>query len=225
MAKIVRVERSLFAANDEVAAQNRRVLEANGVLAVNMMASPGAGKTTLILATAAALAPGLRCGVIEGDIAGDLDARAVEAAGLPVVQINTGGACHLRADMVAAALADLPLDEIDVLFIENVGNLVCPAGVALGEQRRVAVSSTPEGSDKPLKYPAVFRGADAVVISKWDAVPYVGFDEDDYVSYLRRLNSEVPLFRLSARTGEGMGDWLAWLAQQAGDRGGRSTGA
>lgn len=214
MPKTVRVERSVFAANEDVATANRRALEAAGTVAVNIMASPGAGKTTLILATAAALGPDVRCGVIEGDIAGDLDARVVEEHGLPVVQVNTGGACHLRADMVAAALAELPLAHIDVLFIENVGNLVCPAGVLLGEQRKVVVSSTSEGHDKPLKYPAVFREADAVVVSKWDLAPYVGFEMDAYVDYLRRLNSAVPLFRLSARTGEGMGDWVAWLRKQ-----------
>lgn len=211
MPKTVQVERSVFAGNEEVAAQNRAQLESAGVVAVNVMASPGAGKTTLILATARALAGRLRPGVIEGDIAGDIDARVVEAAGLPVVQVNTGGACHLRADMVRAALAEMSLDSLDLLFIENVGNLVCPAGVALGERLRVVVASTPEGHDKPAKYPAVFRDADAVVVSKWDVRQAAGFDLDDFVYHLRRLNSTLPLFPLSAVTGEGIQEWVGWL--------------
>ncbi|MHB0877788.1 MAG: hydrogenase nickel incorporation protein HypB [Anaerolineae bacterium] len=225
MAKTIEIGRSVFAANDDVAAANRRALAAAGTLAINVMASPGAGKTTLILATAAALGADVRIGVIEGDIAGDLDARVVEERGLPVVQVNTGGGCHLRADMIAAALVELPLATLDLLFIENVGNLVCPAGVALGEGRKVVVSSTPEGHDKPLKYPAVFREADAVVISKWDVAPHVGFDLDTYVGYLRQLNSAVPVFRLSARTGEGMAAWTGWLEEQVRGNGGSTAGS
>jgi hydrogenase nickel incorporation protein HypB len=224
VAKTIQIGKSVFAANDDVAAANRKVLGEAGTLAINVMASPGAGKTTLILATAKALAPA-RVGVIEGDIAGDLDARVVESQGLPVVQVNTGGGCHLRADMIAAALPELPLSALDVLFIENVGNLVCPAGVALGEGRKVVVSSTPEGHDKPLKYPAVFREADAVVISKWDVAPYVGFDLEAYLGYLRQLSSSVPVFRLSARTGEGMSDWVSWLQEQVRTNGRSTTGS
>ena len=211
MPKTIQIGRSALAANDDTAAENRRRLDPAGVRGVNVMASPGAGKTTLILATAAALAGHLRCGVVEGDIAGDLDARVVEQAGLPVVQVNTGGACHLRADMLAAALSELPLADIDLLLIENVGNLVCPAGVRLGQHLDVVVSSTPEGHDKPLKYPAVFRQAHAIVVSKWDVAPYVGFDLAVYEGYLRRLNTEAPLFTLSAKTGEGVAAWARWL--------------
>jgi hydrogenase nickel incorporation protein HypB len=212
MAKTILVGRSTSLANDDIAAANRRLLDSAGVVAVNVMASPGAGKTTLLLATAASLGRRKRCGVVEGDIAGDLDARLVEQAGLPVVQINTGGACHLRADMLAAALQELPLADLDLLFIENVGNLVCPAGVALGEHARVVVSSTPEGHDKPLKYPAVFREAGAVVVSKWDIAAHVDFSLESYDGYLRRLNTAAPLFALSAKTGEGMAAWVRWLA-------------
>jgi len=212
--KTISVGRSIFANNDEVAGENRRRLDTAGVLAINVMASPGAGKTSLILATARALSGRLRCGVVEGDIAGDIDARLAEEAGLPAVQINTGGACHLRAAMLAEALGELPLGQIDLLFIENVGNLVCPAGVLLGERLRVVVSSTPEGHDKPLKYPAAFRQADAVVISKCEIADYVTFDSGTYEAYLRQLSSVVPLFRLSARTGEGMSEWVLWLEEQ-----------
>ena len=215
MPKTIVVKQSLFADNDEIARANLEALDSAGIVALNVMASPGAGKTTLILATASQLAGRLRCGVVEGDIAGDLDARAAEEAGLPAVQINTGGACHLRASMLAEALAELPLERLDILFVENVGNLVCPAGVLLGEHLRVVISSTPEGHDKPLKYPQAFREASAVVVSKWDLAPLVGFEFDTYQDYLRRVNSGVPVFRLSARTGEGMAEWVAWLEGQA----------
>jgi len=218
--KTILVRQSPFAGNNETALANRAALDAAGVLAINVMASPGAGKTTLILATAGELHGKLRCGVVEGDIAGDIDARAAEEAGLPAVQINTGGACHLRADMLTQAMAELPLGEIDLLFIENVGNLVCPAGVLLGEHLRVVISSTAEGHDKPLKYPRVFRDAAAVVVSKWDVAPYVDFDISVYEGYLRRLNAGVPLFRLSARTGQGMAEWGRWLEEQARMHGG-----
>ncbi|MGI6207435.1 MAG: hydrogenase nickel incorporation protein HypB [Anaerolineae bacterium] len=215
MAKTIVVGRSVMAGSAETAAANRALLDEAGVLAVNIMASPGAGKTTLILATARALAGELTCAVIEGDIAGDLDAMLVEEAGFSAVQINTGGGCHLRPGMLAPALQELDLAATDIVFIENVGNLVCPAGVDLGEHLRVVVSSTPEGDDKPVKYPAVFREADAVVVSKWDVAPYVGFDLDRYQDGLRRLNSKAPLLCLSARTGEGMSPWLDWLREQA----------
>ncbi|MGQ9552539.1 MAG: hydrogenase nickel incorporation protein HypB [Anaerolineae bacterium] len=215
MPKTIQIRQSVFADNDEIACGNRRKLDASGVLAINIMASPGAGKTALILATARALTGRLRCAVIEGDIAGDIDARLAEEAGLPAVQINTGGACHLRASMLAEAISVLPLEQFDLLFIENVGNLVCPAGVFLGEHLRVVVSSTPEGHDKPLKYPAAFRQADAVVVSKGDIADYVSFDFDAYETYLRQLHSAVPLFRLSARTGEGMAEWVQWLEEKA----------
>lgn len=203
-----------MAAARATAEANRDELDQAGVLAVNMMASPGAGKTTLIIETAKRLTPEVRCAVVEGDVAGDLDARMVEEAGFPAVQINTGGGCHLRADMLSAALAELDLAAIEVLFIENVGNLVCPAGVPLGEHLRVVVSSTAEGSDKPVKYPAVFRDASAVVISKWDVAPYVGFDLGQYTEALRRLNGTVPVFTLSARTGEGVDAWVDWMRDQ-----------
>jgi len=211
MPKTIEVKQSVFADNNALAEKNRSLLDQHGIVALNVMASPGAGKTTLILATAEALAPRLRCGVIEGDVAGDLDARRVEAAGFSAVQINTGGSCHLRAGMVERALSELPLPELDLLFIENVGNLVCPAGVRLGEHLCVVISSTPEGDDKPTKYPAAFRGADAVIVSKWDVAQYVGFDMGRYESALRCISSAVPLFRLSAKTGEGMQEWLDWL--------------
>ncbi len=214
MAKVIEVGRAVMAAGRQIADENRKRLDEAGVLAVNVMASPGAGKTTLIVETARRLEPGLRSAVVEGDVAGDIDATLVEEAGFAAVQINTGGACHLRADMLTAALEEIDLSATDILFIENVGNLVCPAGVPLGEHLRVVVSSTPEGDDKPVKYPAVFRTAEAVVISKWDVAPFIGFDDARYEAGLRKLNGVAPLFRLSARTGEGVDAWVDWLQSQ-----------
>jgi len=213
--RVIEVGRAVTAAGKELAEHNRRRLDEAGILAVNVMASPGAGKTTLILETARRLAPDLRCAVVEGDVAGDIDATLLEEAGFAAVQINTGGGCHLRADMLSVALDELNLAATDLLFIENVGNLVCPAGVPLGEHLRVVVSSTPEGDDKPVKYPAVFRSASAVVVSKWDVAPYVGFDLERYSDGLRKLNGAAPLFCLSARSGEGMDGWVQWLKEQA----------
>lgn len=214
MAKTIEVGRSVMASSAGVADANRALLDRASVLAVNVMASPGAGKTTLIVETAKALADELTCAVVEGDIAGDMDAVLVEEAGFQAVQINTGGGCHLRPQMLAAALEQMDLASTDIVFVENVGNLVCPAGVDLGEHLRVVVSSTPEGDDKPLKYPAVFRDADAVVVSKWDVAPHVGFSLERYQEGLRRLNGSAPLLCLSARTGEGMSSWLEWLREQ-----------
>ncbi|NPV09854.1 MAG: hydrogenase nickel incorporation protein HypB [Anaerolineae bacterium] len=212
---MIEVGRSVIASSASVAASNRALLDETDTLALNIMASPGAGKTTLIVETARALADEFACAVVEGDVAGDLDAILVEEAGFPAVQINTGGGCHLRPDMLTAALRELDLSRTDIVFVENVGNLVCPAGVDLGEHLRVVVSSTPEGDDKPLKYPAVFRGADVVVVSKWDVALYVGFDLGRFQEGLRRLNGRAPVLCLSARTGEGMSPWLDWLREQA----------
>lgn len=214
MVKVIEVKQAVLASSRQLAAENRKTLDDAGVTAVNIMASPGAGKTTLIVATAEALRGVLSVGVVEGDVAGDIDALLVEAAGFPVVQINTGGACHLRADMMASALEALPLQGLDLLFIENVGNLICPAGVALGESFNVVLSSTPEGDDKPAKYPSAFRLADAICVTKWDIADYVGFKFDRYEEYLRRVNSRAPIFRLSAANGDGMNEWLLWLKER-----------
>lgn len=214
MTKVITIKKSLYANNDQIAAKNQAKLDDNGTIAINIMASPGAGKTTLILASVKALAGEFNCAVVEGDVAGDIDAEKVQNAGIPVVQINTDDSCHLRANMLADALAALPLQQVKILFIENVGNLVCPAGVALGEHLRLVVSSTAEGDDKPTKYPAAFRIADAVIVSKSDIAEYVGFDMQSYERRLRQINSQVPVFYLSAHTGEGMAAWVDWLRQQ-----------
>ena len=209
----VNVVTDILSANDRIALENRAELDDHGILAVNLMASPGAGKTSLILRTAEALAGRLRLGVIEGDVASRVDADKVAAHGIPVVQIHTGG-CHLDAPMVRAALPQLPLDRIDLLLIENVGNLICPVEFRLGEHLRVVISSLPEGHDKPYKYPGIFTVVDAVVINKADLAPYVDFDMADFRRVVGGLNPSAQFFPVSCRTGEGVSAWADWLAER-----------
>ena len=210
------VER-ILSANDALAEQNRARLDKAGVFSINLMASPGAGKTTLILSTIKALAPRLRIGVIEGDTAAvTIDADKVTAAGMPAVQINTGGDCHLDAVIIGNALPQLPLEEIDLLIIENVGNLICPAVFNLGTHANVLIASIPEGDDKPYKYPNIYRGLAVLVVSKIDLKPYIRFDMDYFKRGVEMLNPGLVTFPLSCQTGEGMQPWLDWLEQKAG---------
>jgi hydrogenase nickel incorporation protein HypB len=181
------------------------------VTAINVMASPGAGKTSLILQSIAALQGRLRVGVIEGDVAGRVDADKVAETGTPVVQINTGGGCHLDAPQVQSALLQLPLDEIDLLFVENVGNLICPTGFALGEHVNMMIANVPEGHDKPIKYPGMFAAVDVLVLNKIDLLPYLDFDLDAFSTAVRALNPDAPLFQVSCKTGEGIEAWADWL--------------
>lgn len=197
--------------NDALAHENRQLLDDKGVFTVNMLASPGAGKTALILATAEALGDACRIAVIEGDVASRVDAELIKAQGIPCVQINTGGLCHLESQMVAAALGQLDLDAIDLLFIENVGNLVCTSDFYLGEHCSVVVLSVPEGHDKPVKYPGIFQAADAVVVSKVDALPVFAFDERAFRTSMSDLNPLAPIFPVSAVKGTGIAAWTAWL--------------
>ncbi|MBP7964270.1 MAG: hydrogenase nickel incorporation protein HypB [Caldilineaceae bacterium] len=208
------VVKQILSANDEVADRNREILAAAGIHGLNLMASPGAGKTSLIMATLDRLPPDQRPGVIEGDLAASIDADKIAARDVPVVQINTGGGCHLDAPMIQSALASLPLDEIDLLFVENVGNLVCPADFALGTHRNVVVASVPEGSDKPYKYPGMFAAAHAVVLNKADMIEVFEFDVDYFRRGLEMVNPGVPLFVLSCKTGMGMDVWMAWLPKR-----------
>lgn len=205
------VVKQILSANDQVAAENRRLLTEHGVTAINIMAAPGAGKTSLILATIAGLGDGVRAGVIEGDVASRIDADTIAARGIPVVQINTGGNCHLEAWMVASALPRLPLADLDLLFIENVGNLICPAAWDLGTAAAVVVASVPEGHDKPYKYPGMFAAADAVVLNKADLLAYFDFDLPFFERGLRMVNPQAPLFVVSCRNGDGLDAWLDWL--------------
>jgi hydrogenase nickel incorporation protein HypB len=178
------------------------------------MASPGAGKTSLILGSIAALQGRLRVGVIEGDVAGRVDADKVAETGTPVVQINTGGGCHLDAPQVQSALQQLPLDGIDLLFIENVGNLICPTDFALGEHVNMMIANVPEGHDKPIKYPGMFTVVDALVLNKIDLMPYLDFDLDAFRTAVRALNAHAPIFELSCKTGQGLDAWAAWLVER-----------
>ncbi len=204
------VYEDIFHANDRIAARNRARLDAAGVFAINLMASPGAGKTSLIERTLEALGGRRRIAVIDGDIA-PLDVERAAAAGAHAVQINTGGNCHLDAPMLHAALQDLSLDSFDLLIVENVGNLICPAEFALGTHRSVLVASIPEGDDKPYKYPAMYRGVDALVLNKIDLLPYIPFRLEYFQRGVQALNPGVHTFPLSCQSGEGLERWLEWL--------------
>jgi hydrogenase nickel incorporation protein HypB len=209
--KELAVVEQILSANDQIALENRKLLDEASVLAVNVMASPGAGKTSLILRSIEALRGRLRVGVIEGDVAGQVDADKVAETGTPVVQINTGGGCHLDAPQIQRAMEQLPLGEIDLLFIENVGNLICPTGFALGEHLNMMIAHVPEGHDKPIKYPGMFTMVDAMVLNKVDLKPYLDFDPDAFRVAFRALNGDAPLFEVSCKTGEGLGAWIEWL--------------
>ncbi|HNT75633.1 MAG TPA: hydrogenase nickel incorporation protein HypB [Anaerolineae bacterium] len=205
------VVKNILSANAQTAQQNREYLTEHRITTLNLMSSPGAGKTTLLLATIAALDGLARIGVIEGDVASQVDAETIAATGTPVVQINTGGGCHLDAPMIGNALGALEA-EVDLLFVENVGNLICPVSFDLGERYRVALLSAPEGHDKPYKYPGIFEAVDLVIVTKVDLAPYVDFDLEKFRELVHGLNADAPVLALSAKTGEGMEAWLDWLA-------------
>jgi len=212
--KKIEIVQGLLAANNATASGNRALLDRHRCLAVNIMSAPGAGKTSVVLRTIAGLGGSVRTGVIEGDVASTVDAEKVQDAARAVVQINTKGmpeSCALVADMVDAALRRMPLDRLDIVLIENVGNLICPSEFDLGEHLKVVIASTPEGDDKPLKYPLIFADADAVIINKLDLLPYVDFDMDRFTHAVRDLNARAPFFPLSCKTGEGVAEWVAWL--------------
>jgi hydrogenase nickel incorporation protein HypB len=211
----VMVLENILSENDRVADENRRDLQAAGVRTVNLMSSPGAGKTTLLQKTLEALQGRVRIGVLEGDIATSIDADRLEGLGAAVSLVNTdkgfGGECHLDATMVRSGLARLPLPELDLLLIENVGNLVCPAEFAVGEDARAMVYAITEGEEKPLKYPVMFRAADVVVVNKIDLLPHLDFDLDRFLANLADVNPKAEVIRASSRTGEGVDAWCAWL--------------
>ncbi|NLG72150.1 MAG: hydrogenase nickel incorporation protein HypB [Chloroflexi bacterium] len=218
MSTCIPVVENILSANDRLAAENRAIFDKAGVFAINLMASPGAGKTSLVERTVEGLAGRLRLGVIEGDLASSLDADRAAAAGAAAVQINTGGECHLDAVMLHAALPQLDLKSLDLLIVENVGNLVCPTSFKLGVHCNILIASTPEGDDKPYKYPGSYRGIDALVINKIDLLPYVDFDMQNFRRGVEMLNPGVMTFPLSCRTGEGLDAWLDWLAAQVKNR-------
>ena len=211
MEKRLPVVENILSANDRLAAENRSRLDQFGVFAINLMASPGAGKTSLIEETIKGLSGRLRMAVIDGDIATSLDADRAAAAGAVALQINTGGECHLDAVMLHSALPKIDLSQVDLLIVENVGNLVCPASFALGTHQSILVASIPEGDDKPHKYPGMYRGVDVLIINKMDLLPYVPFRMEFFTRGVEVLNPGVKTFPLSCRTGEGFTAWLAWL--------------
>jgi hydrogenase nickel incorporation protein HypB len=218
------VGKAILEKNLTLAAENRRLFDEKGVFVLDLLASPGAGKTSTILATIAALRDRYRIAVIEGDIASKVDAERIKEHDIPAVQINTGGACHLESDMIQRAVSVLDLDELDLLIIENVGNLVCPTEFDLGEHAKVMILSVPEGDDKPLKYPGIFTIAEAIILNKYDTLPVFDFDEAAFREVVRRLNGDAPIFPMSATNGEGVQDWADWLASRI-DEAKAGTGA
>jgi hydrogenase nickel incorporation protein HypB len=213
MARIPIVQ-NILSANAALASDVRGRLDASGVFALNMMASPGAGKTSFITATIRALDDSLRVAYVDGDIETTLDAERIDALGVPVVQINTGGSCHLDANMLSLALPQLPLDRVDLLIVENVGNLICPAEFELGTHLNVLIASIPEGADKPYKYPTMYRGVDVLIINKMDLLPYVPFDLDYFKRGVEVLSPGLTTFEVSCTTGDGIQAWVAWLQER-----------
>lgn len=215
MSQRIPVVEKILNANDRLAEANRARLESAGVFGINIMASPGAGKTSLIEHTIRQLAGKLRVAVIDGDIATSIDADRAAAAGAIAVQVNTGGECHMDAVMLQNALEQIDLQAVDLLIVENVGNLICPASFPLGTHRSVLVASIPEGDDKPYKYPTMYRGVDALVINKVDLLPYVTFRMEYFQHGVEALNPGLMTFPVSCRTGEGLEEWLGWIYQEA----------
>ncbi|HEY0448633.1 hydrogenase nickel incorporation protein HypB [Actinophytocola sp.] len=216
--RTVLLEQKVLARNDELAERNREWLAERDILAVNLMSSPGSGKTTLLERTIRELGAEVALSVVEGDQETLFDAERIRATGCRVIQVNTGAGCHLDADMLAAALRELDPPRRSVVFVENVGNLVCPALFDLGEHTRVVVMSVTEGADKPLKYPHMFRTADLVLLNKVDLLPYVDFDLARFQDFVNQVNTRSRVVRVSATRGDGMPGWYGWLRERAGDR-------
>ena len=216
--KKIEVVQHILEANETIASRNQQLLDRHKVFALNIMSAPGAGKTSLILQTLARLKGRLNVAVIEGDVASTVDAEKVQSEAKAVVQINTRNmpeSCSLIAAMIESALKDMPLDNIDLLLIENVGNLICPSEFTLGEHKRVVISSLPEGDDKPIKYPLIFIDADAVIINKMDLLPHVDFDIATFRRSIAGLNPKAEVFQLSCKTSEGIERWCSWVLEQA----------
>ncbi len=216
--KVLTIKEDILGMNKAKAGQNRERLHTHGILAVNVMSSPGSGKTSLILRTISGVKANSRIAVIEGDIASQVDADKVHEQGVPVIQINTGDRCHLDANMMEKAMDHLALGDIDLLLIENVGNLVCPAEFDLGEHRKVMILSAPEGDDKPYKYPLMFTEADVVLINKVDLLPYLDFDLTRFIQVVSGLNPKARILPISCKTGEGLEAWLSWLVSEMDDK-------
>jgi hydrogenase nickel incorporation protein HypB len=206
--------KNILDANERIAQENRKLFDEKKVYVINLMSSPGAGKTTLVEKTILAMQNKYKIGVIEGDIQDTYDADRVAKLGIPVVQINTGGACHIDGNMVRETLPTFDLDATDLLIVENVGNLVCPAEFKLGENTKVMILSTPEGADKPAKYPLMFHESSVAVINKIDLMPYVDFDLEKAKKDARKINRNLQIFEVSCKTGSGLDAWFSWLEEQ-----------
>ncbi|MEQ3361480.1 hydrogenase nickel incorporation protein HypB [Raoultibacter massiliensis] len=208
------IKQPILGKNDELAKKNRELFAQHNVFVLDLLASPGSGKTSTILATIDALRDEFNIAVIEGDIASSVDAEKIKAQGIAAVQINTGGACHLESDMIRRAVDVLDLERLDLIIVENVGNLVCPTDFDLGENMKVMILSVPEGDDKPLKYPGVFQASEAIILNKVDTMPVFNFDSDAFYASVKQLNPQAPVFPIAATKGEGVTEWAEWLAEQ-----------
>jgi hydrogenase nickel incorporation protein HypB len=213
--KRIEIVQDILTVNDQIAEETNRLLHSKHIFSVNIMASPGAGKTSVILRTLQELTPEIKCAVLEGDTAPvTIDAEKVSGIGIPAIQINTGGDCHLNANLVRKGMQSLDLNALDFILVENVGNLICPASWKLGTDINVVIASIPEGDDKPYKYPNIYRGIQALVLNKVDLKPYVDFNLSYFKAGILALNPDVQFFEVSAKTGEGITDWAAWLKKQ-----------
>ncbi len=210
----IKVVKNILDANNRIANENRNLFNDKNIFVINLMSSPGAGKTSFLMKTIPELKKKYRVGVIEGDIQNTYDAEQISKLNVPVVQINTGGACHIDGNMVKEALPDLPLDEIDILIVENVGNLVCPAEFNIGEDLKIMMLSVTEGDDKPLKYPLMFHVSNAMIINKIDLLPYVDFNMEKAINDALKINQKLEIFKVSCKTGEGLDDFLNWLYEK-----------
>jgi len=213
--KRIEIVQDILTVNDQIAEETNRLLHSKHIFSVNIMASPGAGKTSVILRTLQELTPEIKCAVLEGDTAPvTIDAEKVSGIGIPAIQINTGGDCHLNANLVRKGMQALDLNALDFILVENVGNLICPASWKLGTDINVVIASIPEGDDKPYKYPNIYRGIQALVINKIDLKPYVDFNLSYFKAGILALNPDVRFFEVSAKTGEGISEWAVWLKKQ-----------
>ena len=209
----IKIMKNIMDANEKLAQENRTNFFENGITAVNIMASPGAGKTSVILKIIEALKGKIEVSVIEGDIASSIDADKIDQLGVPVIQINTGGGCHLDANMIKTVMEDLKPQKDSFMFIENVGNLVCPSSFDLGEGIKLVIASVPEGHDKPFKYTSMFALADVVILNKVDLMPFIDFDRESFYKGIKALNEKIPVFEISCRTGEGVQAFIDWLIE------------
>lgn len=213
--RVLEIKKSVFENNDREADKLRQELKKEKTFLLNLMSSPGSGKTTTLKATIAALKDEMRIGVMEADIDSDVDAHTIAETGAKVIQLHTGGMCHLDADMTRQGLTEMGTDDLDLVVLENVGNLVCPAEFDTGAAKNAMILSVPEGHDKPLKYPLIFQVCDALIINKIDVLPYFDFDMDKVVEFAKMRNPSIKIFPISAKTGEGVDEWCAWLREQA----------